>query len=306
MQTGSIENINISNLQILEEFKLYLEIERNFSPHTIKAYNSDIKNFIHYSGNNFCNFNYKNIRAYLMEIQNKKYSRTTVSRKIAAVKTFYRYLYREKLVKINPAINIKAPKKTKNLPEFLSETEAQLLMEQIELKTPSTIRDRTILEVLYATGMRNTELCNLNLEHINFEEDEIKVFGKGSKERIVLISRRAKDFLQKYITQTRPLLAKNNNTCPTDPVFINNNGYRILQRSIHRVIKEAAQKAGLNKKVSPHTLRHTFATRLLEKGADLRIVQELLGHASISNTQVYTHVSTERLKQTYLKAHPRA
>ena len=306
IQIGKYEYNNISSNPLLEDFKLYLEIERNLSPYTVKSYNSDLKDFINRMGNGFCDFTYKNIRVYLLEIQNRKYTKTTISRKIAAIKTFYRYLYREKLVKINPASNIKAPKKNKNLPEFLTDTEVKLLMEQVTLETLSGFRNRTIMEVLYATGMRNSELCGLNIENISFEEDEIKVFGKGGKERIVLISKRAKDFLLKYIKETRPLLANGADTMLNSPVFININGYRILQRSIHRIIKEAAKKAGLSGKVSPHTFRHTFATRLLEKGADLRVVQELLGHSSISNTQIYTHVSMERLRQTYLKAHPRA
>ena len=297
---------NISATQILEDFRLYLEIERNLSAHTVKAYNSDLKDFIEHAGKAFCDFTYKNIRAYFMEMQNKKYSRAAISRKIAAVKTFYRYLYREQLVKINPAANIKAPKKAKTLPEFLSDSEVKLIMETINLTSPSGFRDRTILEVLYATGMRNSELRGLNLENINFEESEIKVFGKGSKERIVLISNRAKEFLLKYLNKTRPQLSQNKEAASSFPIFINASGRRIQQRYIHRIIKTAAEKAGFPKKISPHTFRHSFATRLLEKGADLRVAQELLGHSSISNTQIYTHVSAERLRQTYLKAHPRA
>ncbi len=297
---------NIPAHQLLEDFRLYLEIERNLSFHTIKAYVSDLKNFIDRAGSDFCNFTYKNIRAYLMEMLNRNYSRTTVSRKIAAIKTFYRYLYREKLVKINPAVNVRTPKKVKNLPEFLTDSEARIVIEQVEMKTSSSFRDRVILEVLYATGMRNSELCGLNFENINFEENEIKVHGKGGKERIVLINERAKEFLRKYIQEVRPALANNTALTLSSAVFINSNNYRLQQRSIHRVITGAAKKAGLAKKVSPHTFRHTFATRLLEKGADLRVVQELLGHSSISNTQIYTHVSLERLRQTYLKAHPRS
>jgi site-specific recombinase XerD len=241
-----------------------------------------------------------------VQIQDKRYTKTTISRKIAAIKTFYRFLYRERLINTNPAVNVRAPRKIKNLPEFLTEAEIQLLLAQVETKTPSGMRDRTIMEVLYATGMRNSELCGLNLGDINLEENEIRVFGKGSKERIVLISNRAKDFLKNYIVQVRPQLSENAGGGENEPVFINMSGCRINQRSIFRLIEGCAHKAGLSRKISPHTLRHTFATRLLERGADLRVVQELLGHASISNTQIYTHVSTDRLKQSYLKAHPRA
>jgi len=306
MHTDFSQSGNINPGHLLGDFSMYLEIERNLSPHTIKAYTSDLKDFIERSGNDFCSFTYKNIRAYLLEVQNKKYTKTTISRKIAAIKTFYRYLYRERLVKINPAVNVKAPKSAKSLPEFLTDSEIKLLMEHAETKTPSGFRNRVIFEVLYATGMRNSELCGLNFENLNLEENEIRVSGKGGKERIVLISERARKFLREYTEEKRPLISKDANKNLTSPVFINTSGCRILQRSIHRAIKESAQKAGIIKNVSPHTFRHTFATRLLEKGADLRVVQELLGHSSISNTQIYTHVSMERLRQTYLKVHPRA
>ncbi|NLF83179.1 MAG: tyrosine recombinase [Candidatus Gastranaerophilales bacterium] len=291
---------------ILEDFRLYLEVERNLSQHTIKSYTSDLSDFIATMGSGFCDFNHRNISAYLLQIQDKRYTKTTISRKIAAIKTFYRFLYRERLVSTNPAVNVRAPRKIKNLPEFLTDAEIQLLMAQVETKTPSGTRDRTIMEVLYATGMRNSELCGLNLGDINLEENEIRVFGKGSKERIVLISNRARDFLRNYIEQVRSQLSENAGGGENEPVFINMSGCRINQRSIFRLIEGCAHKAGLARKISPHTLRHSFATRLLERGADLRVVQELLGHASISNTQIYTHVSTDRLKQSYLKAHPRA
>lgn len=291
---------------ILEDFRLYLEVERNLSQHTIKSYTSDLSDFIATMGSGFCDFNHRNISAYLLQIQDKRYTKTTISRKIAAIKTFYRFLYRERLVNTNPAVNVRAPRKIKNLPEFLTDAEIQLLMAQVETKTPSGTRDRTIMEVLYATGMRNSELCGLNLGDINLEENEIRVFGKGSKERIVLISNRARDFLRNYIEQVRSQLSENAGGGENEPVFINMSGCRINQRSIFRLIEGCAHKAGLARKISPHTLRHSFATRLLERGADLRVVQELLGHASISNTQIYTHVSTDRLKQSYLKAHPRA
>lgn len=277
----------------LENFRLYLEIERNLSAHTVKAYSSDLKDFLEWAGKDFCTLSYKNIRVYIAQIQNKNYTKTTLSRKIAAIKAFYRYLYREKLIEINPAINIKAPKKARSLPEFLTENEINTILQQIK-----NIRDRAILELLYASGMRVSEMCALNFENLNLDENEITVFGKGGKERIVLISNKAKDFLHSYI--------KDNDTSANQPVFKSVNGYRLQPRQIRRIIQKLVQQIQLPKNVSPHTFRHTFATRLLEKGADLRIVQELLGHASISNTQIYTHVSVERLRQTYNNTHPRA
>jgi len=301
--------------QILDDFRLYLEVERNLSAHTVKAYHTDLKNFLTWAGGaDIFNFTYKNIRTYLAEIQSKKYTKTTIARKIAAIKTFYRYLYRERLVKSNPAVNIKTPKKAKNLPSFLSEKESAAFLDFVEVDTIYKYRDRTILEVLYATGMRVSELCGLDFESLNLEANEITVFGKGGKERIVLISNRAKAFLEEYINVSRKNILEKatekgfspNSDGLKAPVFVNHNGYSLQQRSIHRLIAKIANDLAISKKVSPHTFRHSFATKLLENGADLRVVQELLGHSSISNTQIYTHVSTERLKQAYLKAHPRA
>ena len=327
---------NINSQSILDDFRLYLEVERNLSLHTVKAYYTDLENFLKWAGSSdVFTFTYKNIKTYLAELQSKKYTRTTISRKIAAIKTFYRYLYRERLVNSNPAVNIKTPKKIKNLPEFLTDAESNLILNGIEAKTPSQYRDRTIMEVLYATGMRISELCGLNFENLNLEANEITVFGKGGKERIVLINNRAKAHLLNYIENERPKLIDNSCHCEQNeaihssrwiatselkpllpmtnalqdansPVFINNNGFRLQQRSVHRIIAKIAKDLCFHKKVSPHTFRHSFATKLLENGADLRVVQELLGHASISNTQIYTHVSTERLKQAYMNAHPRA
>jgi len=291
---------------LLEDFRLYLEIERNLSKHTVKAYCSDIGDFLMWAGVRGAEtLGYRDIREYLSSIQYKNYARTAVSRKIAAIRTFYRYLYRERLVKSNPADNIRSPRKFKSLPKFLTKDETETLFSNIDLNTPTGFRNRTILEVLYATGMRISELCSLKFDALNLEENEITVFGKGSKERIVLINNRAKVFLTDYIEKARPILCKNGAN-DEQCVFVNHDGYALTQRSIHRMLAKLAGESGIQKTISPHVLRHSFATKLLENGADLRVVQELLGHASISNTQIYTHVSTERLKQAYMKAHPRA
>jgi len=300
------DNIKQSSLRQLEDFKLYLEIERNLSIHTVKAYNSDLSDFLGWIGDRTAEeLTYKNIREYLSDFQTKNYSKTTVSRKITAIKTFYKYLYREKLIQHNPADNIKGPRKAKNLPQFLNNNEVKSVFDSIDLNTVSGIRDRTIFELLYATGIRVSELCSLNFNNLNLDENEITVFGKGGKERIVLISNRANTMLKAYIQDIRPTY--NDSTYTEDsPIFINNTGYRLNQRSVHRALAQIGEKLSMPKKISPHIFRHSFATKLLENGADLRVVQELLGHASISNTQIYTHVSTERLRQAYNKAHPRA
>lgn len=291
----------------LQEFKLYIEIEKNFSKHTVRAYCSDILSFLVWlNERNIEDVNYTIIKEYLLYIQQFHYTKTTTARKIASLRTFYRFLYREKIIETNPALGVHSPKKGKNLPEFLTENEIEKILNNMKIESPAGYRNRAILELLYATGMRVSELSNLNFENLNLAENEIKVFGKGSKERIVLVSDRAKNYLESYIKTARYLICKTENNKPQDPVFINKNGYRLQTQSVRLAINDVMEKIELPKHVTPHIFRHSFATKLLENGADLRVVQELLGHSSISNTQIYTHVSAERLKQSYNIAHPRA
>ena len=299
--------MNENSKKYLQEFKLYIEVEKNFSKHTVLAYSSDILSFLVWLNNrNIEDVNYNLIKEYLLYIQQFNYSKTTTARKIASLRTFYRYLYRERIIETNPAIGVHSPKKGKNLPEFLTEIEIEQILNNIKIDTPAGYRNRTILELLYATGMRVSELSSLNFENLNLDENEIKVFGKGSKERIVLVSERAKKFLETYIKTVRYLIFKSENQKQSDPVFINKTGYRLQTQSIRLAIKDVMERIELPKHVTPHVFRHSFATKLLENGADLRVVQELLGHSSISNTQIYTHISTERLRQSYDIAHPRA
>ena len=299
--------MNELSKKYLQEFKLYIEVEKNFSKYTIAAYSSDILSFLIWLNNRKIeDVNYNLIHEYLLYIQQFNYTKTTTARKIASLRTFYRYLYREKIIETNPALGIHSPKKGKSLPEFLTESEIEHILNNIKMDSPAGYRNRTILELLYATGMRISELSGLNFENLNLEENEIRVFGKGAKERIVLVSERAKNFLKTYIEKVRYLIYKKSEQYPSDPVFINKTGYRLQPQSVRIAIREVVNKINLPKHVTPHVFRHSFATKLLENGADLRVVQELLGHSSISNTQIYTHVSTERLRQSYNIAHPRA
>ena len=299
--------MNEDSKKYLQAFKLYIEVERNFSKHTVTAYGSDILSFLIWlNDRSLSDVTYSTIREYLLYIQQFNYSKTTTARKIASLRTFYRYLYRERIVDTNPAIGVHSPKRGKSLPEFLTESEMEQVLNNIKMDSPAGYRNRTILELLYATGMRVSELSSLNFENLNLEENEIKVFGKGAKERIVLVSQRAKKFLETYIKTVRYLIFKDENITPQTPVFINKTGYRLQPQSVRLAIRDVVDKIELPKHVTPHVFRHSFATKLLENGADLRVVQELLGHSSISNTQIYTHVSTERLKQSYNIAHPRA
>lgn len=301
--------LNSSSKHNLENFRSYILVEKNFSKHTAKAYYSDIMDFLLWLGDTALeNVNFSKVREYLHFIQKFNYKKTTLARKIASLRTFYKYLYREKRVESNPAMNLNSPKRPKQLPKFLTPYEVEQILNNITIDTPAGYRNKAILELLWATGMRVSELSGLNFEDLNLENNEIRVFGKGSKERIILVTDRAKTYLQRYIETARPLVAKGYRTENNEnsPVFINNTGFRLQTRTIRNVINEIVEKIQLPKHVTPHVFRHSFATHLIENGADLRVVQELLGHASISNTQIYTHVSSQHLKEVYNETHPRA
>lgn len=288
----------------------YLSVEKNFSDYTVAAYKSDLISFFIWNNNKSPEtVTYNQLREYLHFIQKFNYKKTTVARKIASLRTFFKYLYKSQFIQTNPAESISAPKKPKALPKFLTEDEMNRILDNIKTDTPAGLRNKAILELLAATGMRVSELSNLDFENLNLDENEITVFGKGAKERIVLVSERAKKYLTQYIEVARPLIMKdapNNELTNSSPVFINKTGYRLQSKTIRVVINDLVDKLQLPKHVTPHVFRHSFATRMLEHGADLRVVQELLGHASISNTQIYTHVSVQHLKDEYDKAHPHA
>ena len=296
--------------EYLNNFKLYLEIERNFSKHTIRAYGSDILSFIVYLGEfRLENVDHQKIKEYLNFIARFDYSKTTITRKISAIMMFYKYLYRENIVKNNPLKGVMAPKYQKKLPVFLTEEEINKILNTIPIDTVQGFRNRTIFELLYSTGIRVSELTSLDFGNLNLEENEIKVLGKGNKERIVLFSNTAKSFLKTYIETVRKMLFQNGSDeiiNQDSPLFVNNTGYRLQAQSVRKILKNVIKQIELPKNVTPHKFRHSFATKMLEKGADLRVVQELLGHASISNTQIYTHVSSKHLKDVYNKTHPRA
>lgn len=296
--------------QYLEDFKSYLLVEKNFSKHTAKAYYSDVLGYLLWLSDMACTeVNFSKVREYLHFIQKFDYKKTTIARKIASIRTFYKYLYRERLVDSNPALNLNTPKRPKSLPKFLTTEEIEKILNSVKIDSPAGFRNRAILELLWATGMRVSELSGLNFGNLNLDNNEITVFGKGAKERIVLVSERAKTYLKRYLDTARPLVAKGFPLEPiteTTAVFINNTGYRLQNKTIRNVINDIVDSIQLPKKVTPHVFRHSFATRLIENGADLRVVQELLGHASISNTQIYTHVSTQHLKDVYNQTHPRA
>lgn len=301
--------LNTSSKHDLEDFRTYILVEKNFSKHTAKAYCSDVLDFLLWIGETEAqDVNFSKIREYLHFIQKFNYKKNTIARKIASLRTFYKFLYRERKVDTNPAMSLVAPKRAKSLPKFLTPFEVEQILNNIKIDTPAGFRNKTILELLWATGMRVSELSGLNFEDLNLENNEIRVFGKGSKERIILVTDRAKSYLEKYIKTARNLVAKGYKVSDSEDsaIFINNTGFRLQTQTIRKVINETVEKLQLPKHVTPHVFRHSFATHLIENGADLRIVQELLGHASISNTQIYTHVSSQHLKEVYNETHPRA
>ena len=292
------------NKEYLEDFKIYLKSEKNFSSHTIRAYCADVYTFLLWIGNeNPLEIEPKKFSEYLYFISQINYTKTTIARKIASIRAFYKFLYQEELIEYNPVDNIPIPKQNKTLPDFLYEDEVDNILRGIKIDTPAGYRNRIIFELLWVSGMRISELSGLNYENLNLEQNEIRVFGKGAKERIVLIPNKTKEALINYIENVSDLICKKEKTLQS-PLFINYNGYRLQNQSIRKALKNCLDNIHFTKRVTPHIFRHSFATKLLENGADLRVVQELLGHSSIKNTQIYTHVSIQRLKDVYNTTHP--
>ncbi|MFC1984658.1 tyrosine recombinase, partial [Chloroflexota bacterium] len=243
------------------------------------------------------------LRDYLSHLMEKGFVKASIARKLSAIRSFYRYLLREKIISASPVATTSSPKLDRRLPSFLTLEEVNRLMEAPDLSTPQGLRDRALLELLYASGIRVSELANLNLRQVNLGTNEIRVWGKGSKERVVLMGKPAAKALTAYLTQGRPeLLGERGGNA----LFLNRYGKRIIERRVQRILEKYTNIASIGKRVYPHMLRHTFATHLLDGGADLRVVQELLGHASLSSTQIYTHVSKSLAKKVYLSAHPMA
>lgn len=286
----------------IEKFVRYLEIEKNASTHTIVNYSIDLKSLKDFAGQTpIEKIDYVMLRRYLVVLKEKNLSKVSVARKIASIRSFFRFLCREGIIKTNPASSLSTPKRDKYLPKFLDEADVVRLIESPEGESEAALRDRAILETLYSTGIRVSELVGLNINNIDQIGGVIKVYGKGKKERIVPIGERALQAIRQYLKKRRYGESDENKA-----LLFNKSGSRITDRSIRRIIDKHILKTSIKEKISPHTLRHSFATHLLNHGADLRSVQELLGHANLSTTQIYTHITTERLKSAYDKAHPRA
>ncbi len=282
----------------VEKFLTYLEIEKNYSPHTLLNYQMDLKEFVEFLKEiPIIKVEYLHLRKYLIELKNKSYKPRTLARKLSSIRSFFKFLQREGLLSNNPAILLQSPKLDKTLPKFLTEKEMTELIEAPSLENVPGKRDRAILEALYSTGIRVGELVGLNIDSIDLISNLIKVMGKGKKERLVPIGERAVEAIKGYLDSR----LSNNRA-----LFLNKNGTRLTSRGVQNIINKHILTTSLRVNVSPHVLRHSFATHLLDRGADLRSVQELLGHVNLSTTQIYTHVTTEKLKKVYDKAHPRA
>lgn len=282
----------------LKEYENYLKFEKNYSMNTINSYLSDIKEYQEFKKGDILSSTKEDILAYLKTI--KDFESTTISHKISSLKSFFKYYQKREKIKVNPLANIKSPKIAKKLPPYLTLEEVSKLLD-VEIKSPYDARNKAILELLYSSGIRISELCNMQTSNYDSYECIIRLIGKGSKERIIPLGDYAISVLEDYINNYRPKINKKN----INSIFINNRGDAISRQFIFKVIKKECLKKGIRKNVSPHTLRHTFATHLLQNGADLRIIQELLGHENISTTQIYTHVSNQELKNDYQKFFPR-
>jgi len=295
-------------LDWLDSFLEYLENERDFSEHTIRAYSTDIVEFVKFSdkGESLApgSVDHLMLRSYLAHLRGTSRSRATIARKLASIRTFFRYLVREEVVEENPVADMRTPRKEKRLPVVLDEKQVRVLIEQPDTETFLGLRDRAILEILYSAGIRASELVGANVEDVDLIGEVMRVRGKRKKERLAHLGSYAVAAVKEYLGARR--------LQPRAPFFdrrallLNRFGGRLSDRSLRRTIEKYLKTAGLALNVTPHTLRHSFATHLLDRGADLRSIQELLGHESLQTTQIYTHVSTERLKKVYDKAHPRA
>lgn len=293
----------------LELFVEYLTVELGLSENTRAAYLRDLRLLQKYLGlqseDDLAAVTRRQLLTYMKQLKSDGKSPATIARKLASIKAFYRFLAAERYISSNPAEVIEAANKGIHLPKVLSVEEVDALLDEPNLGTIEGFRDKTMLEVLYATGMRVSELLNVPVSNVNLQMKYIIAFGKGSKERIIPLGRTAVKYLEKYLQEIRPQLVKGNNK-PPDNLFVSLWGGPMTRQRFWEIIKAYGKNAGITKNITPHMLRHSFATHLLDNGTDLRIVQELLGHADIATTQIYTHLTNKRLRAVYDKAHPRA
>lgn len=289
-----------------EKFLEKLKYEYNYSDLTINGYDYEITKFLDYLNNNHLDYkkiNIDMIRNYLKYLDSLKYKKNSISKNLSSLRSYYKFLTEEKVVLNNPFKNISNPKKDKKLPDFLNYEEINKLFDSADTKTPLGLRNRCILELLYDTGIRVSELVNLKINDIEFDKKTINILGKGKKERIVYYGDYLQEVLEKYINDSRKYLLNNK---LSEYLILNNNGSKITTRGVEYIIDKMVNEAAIKHKISPHVLRHTFATHMLNGGADIKSIQQLLGHESLSTTGIYTHITNDVLRQEYLKNHPRS
>ncbi len=295
-------------IYLLKDYEYYLKREKGLSQNTIVAYLRDLEQYRsflekYHSIKNVRKIEKKHVEAYLKTLKNKQLSSKSSSRKLTAIKGFHQFLYIEKETDNNPAIEIESPKTIKTLPQVLSVDEVVKLLEAIQGDDPLALRNQALLELIYGSGLRVSELLDLKIQDIHLTAGHVRVIGKGNKEREVPLGELSVIALRQYLTKARNKLTINSTV---DYLFVNQYGQRLSRQGFFKLLKKLAQNAGINKEVSPHTLRHSFATHLLEAGVDLRTLQSLLGHEDIQTTQIYTHISQKHLNDVYLETHPRA
>jgi len=303
---GKEEVFRVNHL--VDAFLDHLTVERGLAANTRTAYCTDLSQFVSFLRRHridqINSVQRQHITDYLMEQRNRGLTARSVSRHLAAILTFCRFLFREKMLATNIAQTIDSPKLWRTLPQTLDYHEVERLLAAPPTRTKLGLRDKAMLELMYATGLRVSEAAKLTLSEINFEAGFLRTVGKGSKERIVPVGKQAICWVQRYLQETRPLIGKNDGN--RAEVFLSRRGSPLSRKTIWHLIKKYARHAGITKNITPHTLRHSFATHLLDNGADLRVIQEMLGHADISTTQIYTHVDQGRLKDTHYRFHPRS
>ncbi|WP_031515160.1 site-specific tyrosine recombinase XerD [Desulfofalx alkaliphila] len=289
-------------------FIQYLAVERGLAKNTLASYQLDLKQYTKYLGQQgittLTATSKKDVIGYLMQLQKSGRAPATISRRLAALKALYKFMLNEGIIALDPTVNLESPRLSQKLPRVLTFQEVEKLLNQPQMAQPAGQRDKAMLELLYATGIRVTELVSLDVEHVNLELGYVRCLGKGSKERIVPLGSVATKHVQEYLTQGRVKLTKGKKT--EKALFVNQHGRRLTRQGFWKIIKKYAREGRIGKEITPHTLRHSFATHLLENGADLRSVQEMLGHADITTTQIYTHLTRSRLKEVYSQTHPRA